>query len=68
VESLRPDAFVVDPLAYILAGPKAMAKYKVRVEISQHIKRHVSVSVVRACGRHAVLAVTLPFSKSCILG
>lgn len=29
VESLRPDAFVVDPLAHILAGPKAMAKYKV---------------------------------------
>lgn len=28
VESMRPDAFVVDPLAYILAGPKAMAKYK----------------------------------------
>jgi hypothetical protein len=28
-ESLRADAFVVDPLAYILAGPKAMAKYKV---------------------------------------
>uniref|UniRef100_A0A383VJH4 S-adenosyl-L-methionine-dependent methyltransferase n=1 Tax=Tetradesmus obliquus TaxID=3088 RepID=A0A383VJH4_TETOB len=28
VESMRPDAFVVDPLACILAGPKAMAKYK----------------------------------------
>eukprot|EP00878_Enallax_costatus_P023758 GHUV01025298.1.p1 GENE.GHUV01025298.1~~GHUV01025298.1.p1 ORF type:complete len:506 (+),score=168.56 GHUV01025298.1:180-1697(+) len=28
VESLRPDAFVVDPLACILAGPQAMAKYK----------------------------------------
>eukprot|EP00775_Hariotina_reticulata_P002750 gene2750-3045_t len=40
-ESSRPDAFVVDPLAHILAGPKAMARYQYTNDQSHKCKQVV---------------------------
>ncbi|WIA14379.1 hypothetical protein OEZ85_002908 [Tetradesmus obliquus] len=59
VESMRPDAFVVDPLACILAGPKAMAKYKdneIRaVRCLQPLLQHVAEHGLPSCKQVVLL-------------